>query len=111
MLGKWKPTYLHVLETEIDQIKVDCIINDRYMRLLNEIFPRSKFVFMVRDGRDAAYSFMQKDKLDKKRMVFSTFVIYLWMWNKSVYDTSYVCEELGSQVCLLVRYEKLVIFN
>lgn len=78
----------------------------QYMDYLYNIFPKAKFIFMVRDGRAAAYSLSQQYK---ERTDFFRFREHLLSWmffNKKVSEK---CEQVGANICLIVKYEDLVL--
>lgn len=77
------------------------------MSFLREIFPNSKFVFMIRDGRDAAYSYMVREK-EAYNLTNSNISIYLERWDKFNEKGDSACSKLGVNVCHRVRYENLV---
>ncbi|RMZ96675.1 hypothetical protein BpHYR1_042664 [Brachionus plicatilis] len=74
-----------------------------HMQFLRELFPKAKFVHVVRDGRAAAFSFMKKmgEKMD-----FIRYRYYLSLWNK--YNQLIVANCHGSDMCFRVKYEELI---
>ena len=50
-----------------------------YMAYLHNLFPEAKFVYMVRDGRAASYSLLERLKEDK---TFRKLKAYLITWNR-----------------------------
>ena len=75
-----------------------------YLSFLVKIFPKAKFVYMVRDGRDSAYSWMQK------RETFFTFENmkkYLKEWNELNEQANAQCLE-SKDNCIKVKYEDLI---
>lgn len=75
-----------------------------YMDYLKTIFPNAKFIYMVRDGRAAAYSYMLQIR---EKINFRKYKTYLSSWatfNRKVSDD---CKQI--KACLLVRYEDLVL--
>jgi len=80
--------------------------NVKHMVYLKKIFPNAKIVYMVRDGRDVAVSYMKQynESLNYKNMKIHTFS---WsIFNKIVGDQ---CNALGKSSCLMVKYEELVL--
>ena len=75
------------------------------LEYIHRLLPKSKFIFMVRDGRAAVYSLMVqvKESFKKNRQKR-----YLSAWNQFNRDVSGQCSRLGATVCLLVKYEDLV---
>lgn len=76
------------------------------MDYLHSIFPSAKFIYMVRDGRAAAYSYMTQVK---ESMTFRKYRTYLSSWKSFNTKASNECKKLGEKYCLLVRYEDLVL--
>ena len=78
-----------------------------YMADLRRIYPRAKFVLMIRDGRAVAYSIVSRNVtitgVDSKSYMSAAL-----FWNKVVTRMTTDCRMLGSQHCLPVLYEKLV---
>ena len=78
----------------------------KYMEYLHFIFPKSKFIYMVRDGRAVAYSLMVQLK---ERMLPQVFRAYMATWTTFNRVANRVCISIGSRYCLRVRYEDLVL--
>ena len=76
-----------------------------YMEYLHGLFPNAKFVYMVRDGRAAAYSSVVQIKEDKS---FRNLMKYLRTWNMANNNFYKQCSKLGKEVCKMVKYEELV---
>ncbi|CAF0708774.1 unnamed protein product [Brachionus calyciflorus] len=76
-----------------------------YMGDLVNYFPKAKFIFMVRDGRDVALSML---KYEKKQYNFLNFVAKLKEWNSINNRTLSLCNKFGPNYCKIVVYEKLV---
>ena len=76
------------------------------MEYLHSLFPAAKFIYMVRDGRAAAYSYMTQVK---ETMTFRKYKSYLSSWKSFNKKASDDCRKLGDEYCLLVRYEDLVL--
>ncbi|CAF1107269.1 unnamed protein product [Brachionus calyciflorus] len=72
---------------------------------LHKKLPNSKFIYMIRDGREVAYSFL--NKLNKTKD-FKHFKFYLDVWNREneVYLDN--CNRIGNLSCKKVRYIDLV---
>lgn len=81
----------------------DLILFTEYM---HSVFPNAKFVYMVRDGRAAAYSYMTQVK---ETMTFKKYRSYLNSWKTFNTRANDDCKKLGENYCLLVRYEDLVL--
>lgn len=76
-----------------------------YIKYLHKIFPKSKFIHVIRDGRSAAYSFMKRVK---EPLTFSKFRVYLSSWNSYNRYVDQECINLGEKYCFQVKYENLV---
>ncbi|CAF0735527.1 unnamed protein product [Brachionus calyciflorus] len=72
---------------------------------LHKKLPNSKFIYMIRDGREVAYSFL--NKLNKTKD-FENFKIYLDVWNRSNEVFLKNCNRIGNSFCKQVRYIDLV---
>lgn len=77
-----------------------------YMEYIHSILPKAKFIYMVRDGRAAAYSLMLQIK---ERLSLSVYKSYLSTWASFNRIASRTCDTLGPNYCLLVKYEDLVL--
>ena len=95
----------HVRKAERLCAKDPEVIN--HIVFLNRLFPKAKFVFMVRDGRDVAYSLMNILEANKSN-TFGQFKNYLYNWNKFNLNNYQMCERIGSERCKIVKYERLV---
>lgn len=77
-----------------------------YMADLSRIFPRAKFILMVRDGRAVAYSIVSRNVtisgVDSKSYLSAAL-----FWNKVVQRMSTDCVN-NRKRCLMVHYEDLV---
>jgi protein-tyrosine sulfotransferase len=79
-------------------------INVYHMDFLKSIFPNSRFVFIVRDGRDLAVSYMIRNNINP---VFEIFFKTLQYWNFSAKKGYESCIRMGTSHCKLVKYENL----
>ncbi|KAK7068996.1 Protein-tyrosine sulfotransferase activity protein [Halocaridina rubra] len=75
---------------------------------LAKLFPNSKFLFMVRDGRATVHSIISR-KVTITGFDLSSYKQCLQRWNNAVQTMNSQCEELGSSRCLPVYYEQLVL--
>jgi protein-tyrosine sulfotransferase len=76
-----------------------------YMEYLHGLFPKAKFVYMIRDGRAAAYSSVVQIKEDKS---FRNLMKYMRTWNMCNNNFYKQCSKVGKEFCKMVRYEELV---
>lgn len=78
-----------------------------YMEILQRLYPRSKFILMIRDGRAVAYSIVSRNVTITGVNNKDYFSAALF-WNRVVQRMTGDCRALGEGVCLQVRYEELV---
>jgi protein-tyrosine sulfotransferase len=79
--------------------------NIKYISYLHKLFPNSKFIFMIRDGRSSAISSLKRLK---KKISEDNLYYYFNIWNhvnQIGYDQ---CINIGFNNCLLVKYEDFV---
>lgn len=104
---------------------------------LSELFPASKFIFMVRDGRATVHSIISrkvKENRTENKNSFSFFFFLhvffiikknfqvtitgfdlssyrqcLTKWNNAIHIMHKQCMQVGSSRCLMVYYEQLVL--
>lgn len=77
-----------------------------FTEYLHSIFPKAKFIYMVRDGRAAAYSYMlQINEL----MNFKKYKSYIFSWANFNRKVSSDCKRVGNEFCLQIRYEDLIL--
>ena len=78
-----------------------------YMNDLIRMFPKAKFVVMIRDGRAVAYSIVSRNVtisgVDSKSYLSAGL-----FWNKVVEKMIRSCSEVGGERCMAVFYEQLV---
>lgn len=75
---------------------------------LSKLFPNSKFLLMVRDGRAVVHSII------KRHVTISGFDLHdhgqcLSRWNDAVETMMTQCSKVGAARCLVVHYEQLVL--
>ncbi len=76
-----------------------------HFKYLNKLFPNAKILYLVRDGRDVAYSTIRKLKLAKST---ANFMVLLRVWNEWNEMASQQCQLIGESNCFLIRYEDFV---
>lgn len=81
--------------------------NSKYIGFFHKIFPNARFVYIIRDGRDAAYSYYLREK-EAFTFLFRDIKIYLRRWNEFNAAAYQDCERIGEQFCFTIRYEQLV---
>lgn len=78
-----------------------------YIEHLNALFPKSKLIYMVRDGRAATVSKMKHTKVDINNPKIRKKYFQDWVdFNKIASEG---CVKIGVEFCLIVRYEDLVL--
>merc|ERR1711970_34950 len=75
---------------------------------LKKLFPNSKFLFMVRDGRATVHSIITR-KVTITGFDLKSYKQSLTKWNSAISAMNDQCEELGSDYCLKVYYEQLIL--
>jgi hypothetical protein len=82
----------------------------RHLPLLEELFPTAQYVHLVRDGRDAALSFLEMPEGTFTRTWAHprTPAQFACLWRKEVGDARELGRRVGPERCLEVRYEELV---
>ncbi|CAF2026993.1 unnamed protein product [Rotaria magnacalcarata] len=80
----------------------------KYASYISSIFPRSKFILVVRDARAVIHSVMTR-KVTITGFSLTDYRQNLKLWDKGfavMYDQ---CKEVGKDRCLMVYYEQLVL--
>jgi len=75
---------------------------------LKQLFPKSKFLFMVRDGRATVHSIITR-KVTITGFDLKSYRQCLTKWNAAITAMNDQCDQLGSTHCLQVPYEQLVL--
>ena len=78
----------------------------QHQNYLKTIFPNSKFIFMIRDGRAQSHSSIKRKMSGPAPM--SEFLRFLKIWNTKVTDMYEQCLS-NANSCLPVYYEQLVL--
>ncbi|XP_024941196.1 protein-tyrosine sulfotransferase isoform X2 [Cephus cinctus] len=73
-----------------------------------ELFPNAKFLFMVRDGRATVHSIISR-KVTITGFDLTSYRQCLTKWNHAISVMHSQCKEVGSDKCLMVPYEQLVL--
>lgn len=77
-----------------------------HLAYLSEIFPKAKFVHMLRDGRGAIASIMKRGFNGDYAVDNPAGAMKLWEMIVTLMLRE--CQEVGSKRCLSIRYERLV---
>uniref|UniRef100_A0A8C0GJ72 Protein-tyrosine sulfotransferase n=1 Tax=Chelonoidis abingdonii TaxID=106734 RepID=A0A8C0GJ72_CHEAB len=75
---------------------------------LSRLFPNSKFLLMVRDGRASVHSMITR-KVTIAGFDLNSYRDCLTKWNKAIEVMYSQCAEIGQSRCLPVYYEQLVL--
>ncbi len=75
---------------------------------LKRLFPNSKFLFMVRDGRATVHSIITR-KVTITGFDLKSYRQCLTKWNAAITAMNDQCNEMGPGSCLRVYYEQLVL--
>ena len=75
------------------------------MGYLHKLFPKAKFIYMVRDGRAVVYSRSLKVP---EVLTVESLRKRLKLWNDQNLLMTQQCAEIGSELCVRVMYEDLV---
>ncbi|CAG0886761.1 unnamed protein product [Cyprideis torosa] len=75
---------------------------------LTELFPKLKFIFMIRDGRATVHSIISR-KVTISGFDLNSYRQCLKRWNAAVETMDSQCTLMGEDRCLRVRYEQLVL--
>uniref|UniRef100_A0A0K0E6T3 Protein-tyrosine sulfotransferase n=2 Tax=Strongyloides stercoralis TaxID=6248 RepID=A0A0K0E6T3_STRER len=83
--------------------------NMKYGGRLKEIFPNAKFILLLRDGRASVHSIMSR-KVPVEGFSWNNQTKSLKAWNNLIDQMVLECTYLGKYSCLMVHYERLVIY-
>ncbi|XP_040581588.1 protein-tyrosine sulfotransferase [Lepeophtheirus salmonis] len=75
---------------------------------LRKLFPNSKFIFMVRDGRATVHSIITR-QVTITGFDLKSYRQSLQKWNSAISAMNTQCDEIGPEFCLIVKYEQLVL--
>ncbi|KAG8335794.1 protein-tyrosine sulfotransferase-like [Homalodisca vitripennis] len=75
---------------------------------LSELFPQAKFIFMVRDGRATVHSIISR-QVTITGFDLTSYRQCLQRWNNAIATMYEQCQLVGSQRCMMVYYEQLVL--
>ncbi|XP_030075063.1 protein-tyrosine sulfotransferase 2 [Microcaecilia unicolor] len=75
---------------------------------LSKLFPNSKFLLMIRDGRASVHSMITR-KVTIAGFDLSSYRDCLTKWSKAIESMYSQCLEMGQAKCLPVYYEQLVL--
>ncbi|XP_012670131.2 protein-tyrosine sulfotransferase 2 [Clupea harengus] len=75
---------------------------------LSQLFPNSKFILMLRDGRATVHSMISR-RVTISGFNLSSYRDCLTKWNRAVQSMFSQCSQVGSHRCLEVHYEDLVL--
>ncbi|ELT98768.1 hypothetical protein CAPTEDRAFT_101041, partial [Capitella teleta] len=80
----------------------------RSMQRISKMFPKSKFLLMLRDGRATVHSIISR-KVSIKGFDVTSYRGALKDWNRAISTMYSECLAIGASVCLPIHYEQLVL--
>ncbi|XP_003740938.1 protein-tyrosine sulfotransferase 1 [Galendromus occidentalis] len=75
---------------------------------LHKIFPKAKYILMIRDGRAVVHSIITR-KVTISGYDLTSYRQCLKKWNQAMMSMYSQCQHLGTEWCLPVHYEQLVL--
>lgn len=75
---------------------------------LHQLFPKAKFILMIRDGRAVVHSIITR-KVTITGYDLTSYRQCLKKWNQAMTSMYTQCQQLGTKWCLPVYYEQLVL--
>ena len=78
----------------------------KHLIFMHELFPKAKFIYMVRDGRAASYSLINQIFNYQTENLYAS---HLKIWYQFNLQTERQCQKIGPNHCLIVKYEDLVL--
>lgn len=75
---------------------------------LNSLFPKAKYILLIRDGRAVVHSIITR-KVTITGFDLTDYRQCLKKWNVAMQAMYYQCQQLGPKICLPVYYEQLVL--
>ncbi|KAL7078867.1 hypothetical protein ACQ4LE_001871 [Meloidogyne hapla] len=75
---------------------------------LSELFPKAKFIFLIRDGRATVHSIISR-KITITGFDLNDFKQCLQKWNAGIEVMNEQCKQVGEEKCIKVYYEQLVL--
>ncbi|CAF0739571.1 unnamed protein product [Brachionus calyciflorus] len=76
-----------------------------YLNFYKNVFPKSKFLFLLRDGREAVLSVLKRKNQKFDMDSFSTMLKEWNEWNNKAYNS---CIKTSPEYCKVIRYEYLI---
>lgn len=80
----------------------------KYSSYVSSLFPNSKFILVIRDGRAVIHSVMTR-KVTITGFSLTDYRQNFKLWNKGMENMYDQCREVGEKRCLMVFYEQLVL--
>ncbi|XP_013384364.1 protein-tyrosine sulfotransferase 1 [Lingula anatina] len=80
----------------------------KHIKKLSQIFPNSKFILMIRDGRATVHSIITR-KVTIRGFNTKSWDLALKDWNRAIKTIYDQCVAVGNKQCLPVHYEQLVL--
>ncbi|KAL3856520.1 hypothetical protein ACJMK2_011266 [Sinanodonta woodiana] len=80
----------------------------KHIVYLSQLFPNAKFLFMIRDGRATCHSIISR-QVTIKDLDMTSYRSCIAMWNTLAGSMFSQCLRVGSDRCIPVHYEQLVL--
>lgn len=80
----------------------------RYSAYMNKVFPKSKYILMIRDGRSTVHSIISR-KVTITGFNLGSYKDCLMRWNSIIESMYAQCIDVGPETCMPVYYEQLVL--
>lgn len=80
----------------------------RYSMYMKKVFPKSKYILMIRDGRSTVHSIIKR-KVTITGFNLDSFKDCMVRWNSIIEHMYAQCIEVGPETCMPVYYEQLVL--
>lgn len=80
----------------------------RYSTYISKLFPNSKYILMIRDGRATVHSIIKR-KVTITGFNLNSYRECMIKWNSVIESMLHQCMLVGSERCLPVYYEQLVL--
>lgn len=80
----------------------------RYSSYMKKVFPQSKYILMIRDGRSTVHSIISR-KVTITGFNLDSFKDCMIRWNNIIEHMYAQCIDVGPETCMPVYYEQLVL--
>lgn len=80
----------------------------RYSAYMKNVFPKSKYILMIRDGRSTVHSIISR-KVTITGFNLNSYKDCMMRWNSIIEHMYAQCIDVGPETCMPVYYEQLVL--